>query len=117
VLAQVLALGDENPVCLVVSFPTGSDVSSLAITAGLDAGVPVMLWCRDQRGAAQFDADIPPHIYTRPLAELPTIVLRLRRDALRHPRPADHVGRHISLLWDDPDRVPPPTALQAPTPA
>jgi hypothetical protein len=116
-LAEVLALGDECPVCLIVSFSAEAGSLPTAITAGLVAGVPVMLWCRDGRCATQFEADIPQQMYARPLVELPALVLRLRQEAARHGVAADHLGRHLSLLWDDPDRIPPDHPLEAPAPA
>jgi vWA-MoxR associated protein C-terminal domain/vWA-MoxR associated protein middle region 0/Effector-associated domain 2 len=116
-LAQVLALGEESPVCLIVSFSAEAGSLPTAITAGLLAGVPVMLWCRDGRCAARFEADIPQQMYARPLLDLPALVLRLRQEATRPGHVAEHVGRHLSLLWDDPDRIPPDNPLEAPAPA
>jgi vWA-MoxR associated protein C-terminal domain/Effector-associated domain 2/vWA-MoxR associated protein middle region 0 len=113
-LAQVLALGDESPVCLIVSFSAEAGSLPTEITAGLVAGVPVMLWCRDGRCAARFEADIPQQMYARPLLDLPALVLRLRQEAVRPGRAGEHLGRHLSLLWDDPERIPPDSPLEAP---
>jgi hypothetical protein len=115
-LAQLLAPGEESPVCLIVSFSAAAGSPPTAITAGLVAGVPVMLWCRDGRFAARFEADIPRQMYARPLTDLPALVLRLRQEASRHGDP-EHLGRHLSLLWDDPERIPPDNPLEAPAPA
>jgi len=112
----VLTLGEEWPVCLIVSFAAEPGPLPTAIVAGLGAGMPVMLWCRDRRGAAQFEADIPQQMYARPLLDLPALVLRLRQEAARHGPVSDHLGRHLSLLWDDPDRLPPENPLAAPAP-
>jgi hypothetical protein len=113
----VFSHSDEWPVCLIVSFAAEAGPLPTAVVAGLGAGMPVMLWCRDARGAAQFEADIPQQMYARPLLDLPALVLRLRQEAARHGPVPDHLGRHLSLLWDDPDRLPPENPLAAPAPA
>jgi hypothetical protein len=117
VLAKVLTLGKDCPVCLVVPFSTEHDPVPPALAAGLSAGLPVMLWCRDARAADAFAARIRRELDTHALLHLPARVLRLRQDAAALGRRADHVGRHLSLLWDDPHRLPPDPELRAPAPA
>jgi hypothetical protein len=112
--ANVWALGDELP-CIIVPFAANADPLPVEVAAGLDAGIPIMLWCRDRRGAEQFEAEIPIQMYSVGLVRLPAMVLRLRREAAKQ-NSIDHLGRHLSLLWDDPERLPPNSTFAAPAP-
>jgi hypothetical protein len=107
--------GRETPVCLVLQVPEepGSDPGE-AVAAGLQAGVPVILWCRNHEVSARFDLTMTQLLTGRGVKELPSLVLQLRREAARFEGPGDHPGRHVTLLWDDADRVPPGKPLQAP---
>ncbi|MFE9020686.1 hypothetical protein ACFYNL_19285 [Streptomyces sp. NPDC007808] len=62
-------------------------------------GVPVLLWRRTS-GDHQELVSALRRCHTISLPELPEAVLWVRRES-RH-RPQDDVGRHITLLWDDP---------------
>lgn len=107
--------GHETPVCLVLQVPEepGCDPGE-AVAAGLQAGVPVILWCRNHEVSARFDLTMTHLLTGRGVKELPSLVLQLRREAVRFEGPGDHPGRHVTLLWDDADRVPPGKPLQAP---
>ncbi|MBO2458593.1 VMAP-C domain-containing protein [Actinomadura violacea] len=91
------------------------------LTAALNNGVPVMLWprtsctdaahhdCRGHRAAASLTAAIAG----APPADLPRIALDLRKEALQAPKDEPHCGRELTLLWDDPSRLPdPPLAME-----
>jgi vWA-MoxR associated protein C-terminal domain/vWA-MoxR associated protein middle region 0 len=87
------------PVCLpMMSTPDAAQCGN--ILAALDAGVPVMLWSRRP------DVDLRTGLTTLlpiRLAELPWRVLGFRREAEGD---ENHLARHLTLLWDDADRVP-----------
>jgi hypothetical protein len=69
------------------------------------AGVPVALWAR--RGEPPMvRAALADVLTSGPPANLPDRVWALRKQALRSPD-ATHMGRHITLLWDDPTRPSP----------
>jgi hypothetical protein len=121
---------DEYPVCLVLSAPArggrgarggwavpGAPKSGLdrAVRDGIEIGMPVMVWCRVPGLTDQFLVEMANQLNGRPLAELPAVVQRLRHEATLPGRTEDHLGRHVSLMWDDADRLPPSQALRAPT--
>lgn len=83
----------------------------------LNSGVPVALWPRfrctapdhascDRRKLADL---LRPTVDSAGFDELPGLVRRLRLEA-RFKRDKPHYGSRLTLLWDDPDRLPdPPT--------
>lgn len=96
----------DQPVCLVVLGASARHVAS-NIGAWLTAGLPVIAWCRTDEHAARFDADIPGVLVSGGIRALPAAVWRLRQDAGGVEAPSGHVGHHITLLWDEQDRLPP----------
>ncbi|MQY03793.1 VMAP-C domain-containing protein [Actinomadura macrotermitis] len=88
-----------------------------ALSAALKTGVPVMLWPRaacdpgHDDCAGRRDALVARVAAAHP-ADLPAVALALRREALVAPDAA-HCGRDLTLLWDDPSRLPdPPLAME-----
>lgn len=101
-------LVDHLPVAVAMAFPP-DDSASLAndeFTAALYAGVPIILWCREPALAEEFERGISALLAERSLAELPQLVLRLRRQAGRSTEQELRLGDHVTLLWDDADRIP-----------
>lgn len=108
---------DDYPVCLVLALPMprrGNDDRGGALVAAVERGVPVLIWCRLPRANSQFLVDMANHLRNRAIGEIPELVQRLRTDATVPLPTAEHLGRHISLLWDDYDRLAPTTAFRAP---
>jgi hypothetical protein len=106
---------ETKPVCLVIAMPDRAARQTLgAVRAGLDMGMPVMVWCRVPRLTPQFIIDMANELRGLPLEQLPAVVLRLRHGATVSGHAVDHPGRHVCLLWDDADRLPPSQALRAP---
>jgi hypothetical protein len=100
-------IGDDSPLCLALSFPptTHQPATPDELTVGLYAGTPIMLWCRDDRGHSRFASEMAELLAERRLMELPDLVLGLRRDAVRRGRTEGHLGLHLTLLWDNPERI------------
>lgn len=71
------------------------------LNALLYSGVPVVAWSRAGPGPAA--AALSALFDQAPLGSLPDRVRRARLEAADD----DHPGRHLTLLWDDPDRLPP----------
>ncbi|MFI7029787.1 trypsin-like peptidase domain-containing protein [Microbispora rosea] len=98
--------------CVVVFSETPGDA---VLTKGLDAGVPVMLWprasCADATpGECPYGSldTLALLVDTAALDGLPERVRRLRVDP-GHAR----CGPRLTLLWDDPTRIPdPPTFVE-----
>ncbi len=99
---------DAKPVCLVLMFPPGptAELGGQELAAGLHAGVPVVAWCRDGGDPGVFESEVTRFLSASGLAGLPQLALRLRQEAVRQGQPTDHVGLHLTLLWDDADRLP-----------
>ncbi|WP_433215749.1 hypothetical protein ACQP00_06455 [Dactylosporangium sp. CS-047395] len=110
-------LWEEPRICFMQEFPPGEDPTLAADELGvaLSMGLPVAVWCRPG-----FDPDaegrLDDLLDVSSVAELPGLILRLRREAARalggEPRP----GRHLALLWDEAGRWPeePAARWQAP---
>jgi hypothetical protein len=75
-----------------------------------DEGIPVALWLRrhPEGGAASASAALKRLVRDKSLESLHDQVWQLRKDALpaRH-KGLWHMGSHLTLLWDDPERLPP----------
>jgi hypothetical protein len=91
-----------------------------SLRAALSNGVPVMLWPRSRCGATVHD-ECHGHDVQDALAEavhgarpgdLPRLARDLRKRALVA-KDEPHCGRDLTLLWDDPSRLPdPPLAME-----
>jgi hypothetical protein len=114
-LSELLYDEEDSPFCLVLAAPPIRGCRpGHELDAGLHAGLPVVVWCRETRSHDRLRADIMG-LLDRGVLSLPAAVLRLRRDAVRLGKPADHLGLRLTLVWDDADRVPyTRTALRAP---
>jgi hypothetical protein len=66
--------------------------------------MPAAVWLRREACSRQ-DVETFLDGMLRPLPELPTKVRDQRLAGFASGKP-DHFGRHLSLLWDDPRRVP-----------
>jgi hypothetical protein len=85
--------------------------------AMLQAGIPVALWSRSHADTAHHTPDVRTKIaalvaHNAP-GDLPRVVHRERQQANDHSDTA-HLGNHLTLLWDDPNRVPPHWLLTTP---
>ena len=103
---------DEQAVCLVLSEPPGADSESgrQEYLAGLRAGVPVMIWHRGDCSDPAFKEAAADIVQDRELAGLLHRTEKWRNEALAMgPEGWDnHVGRHLAILFDDPERRPGP---------
>ena len=74
-----------------------SSLGGDAVSAGIRAGVPVIIWCRDKASAATFQNRLRAFLSLHRVADLPEFVQNLRRESLQV---GDPVGSHITLIWD-----------------
>lgn len=74
----------------------------------ISEGLPVLLWPRLSCGVAGNDYDIDELFAEKCLPNLPKAVQEARCWN------EQQVGRHLTLLWDDKDRLPPTVNLQSP---
>ncbi|TMQ92385.1 trypsin-like peptidase domain-containing protein [Actinomadura soli] len=99
----------------------GSRPVKSRLTAALNNGIPVMLWTRtpcdapshgDCRGHRVLD-ELTAAVGDKHPGDLPQVALALRKEALVAPKDKPHCGRDLTLLWDDPSRLPdPPLAME-----
>ncbi|MGW0580367.1 VMAP-C domain-containing protein [Streptomyces sp. NPDC002920] len=103
---------DRHAVCLVLSEPPGDDSGTgrREVLAGLRAGVPAMIWHRNDCSDPSFQDAIGEILQDRGLGSLEDRVRKWRKEALAlGPGGWDqHIGRHLAILLDDPDRKPTP---------
>ncbi|GAA2630634.1 trypsin-like peptidase domain-containing protein [Actinomadura fulvescens] len=90
------------------------------LSAALSVGIPVMLWRRHpcacdsgECAGERFLTELTTIIDKAHPDELPTLVMKLRKQARVPPGNADHCGNGLALFWDDPARNPdPPLAMR-----
>ncbi|MEU3465787.1 hypothetical protein ABZ721_38350 [Streptomyces sp. NPDC006733] len=102
---------DEHAVCLVLSQPPGGDETGRQeFLAGLRAGVPAMIWHRGDCADPLFREAVSQLVQDRGLGSLAERAAQWRKEALAlGPGAWDgHVGRHLAILLDDPERKPGP---------
>jgi len=84
-----------------------SGASIFRLISGL--GIPLAVWCRTDLKTTTNEAELDRVLGACCLESLLNTVKRERRAS--HQRPVkSHIGHHLSLLWDDPDLIPPKTA-------
>jgi hypothetical protein len=121
-LAASLAATARRGVLALVNPPVRVG-SNPVLKAGLDSGIPVMLWrripCQDHVQnldvtpcqGDMFQRDISAELAKSPIGELPELIRQLRVAAeVAHENEA-HVGKALTLLWDPPEL---PTHATAP---
>ncbi|MCW5318357.1 hypothetical protein GTQ43_32940 [Nostoc sp. KVJ3] len=86
-----------------------SDLERNALLSAIhSAGTPIIIWSRCElnslKNPEHFDA-----LLKKPLHELSTCVREQRRLGSDHEM---HLGNHLVLWWDDPNRIPPNPALE-----
>jgi hypothetical protein len=103
---------DPRVVTLILSEPPSprSRTWRHELEAGLRAGLPVVIWHRGGPPGGEFRDALSGLISDGGVAQLPLRAKQLRQEALRlEPESRkDHIGRHLTVLWDDPERKPGP---------
>lgn len=105
---------DLLPVCLVFTWRGANHLTRTlpaALGEALELGMPALLWCRNARLSDAFAAEFANQLNGLAVAQLVHRVHQLRREAAGR---AEHVGSHVCLLWDDPERSMPEQGLSAP---
>jgi hypothetical protein len=95
--------------------PPEHQAADSVLGAAVWAGMPVALWCREHHGEGGH-LQLTDLLAKGPLPRLPDHALQARREAGAPDAADDHCGHHLSLLWDDPSRLPEPRfGLSAPS--
>jgi hypothetical protein len=100
-------LSEPSVVVLAMAFPPEESLDLVfdELSAALYGGMPAVLWCRDDKLRPRFEHEVRELLNGHGLVELPTRVLQLRQRADETDNPAT-LGRHLTLLWDDAERMP-----------
>ena len=112
-------LSEDSTAVLALAFPPWGGMNDEADEhwVGLLAGIPVVAWCRDGRDPAQFVREVKD-LMAEDVTSLPRRTMELRRRALsgkRENAASGHLGLHLTLVFDDADRIPEPyVRLQPP---
>jgi hypothetical protein len=98
----------DTPVRIVLGFapPPANDLSSDEYAAAVHSGAPAIIWCRDGRSADAFESELRRLIDDHALLVLPDLIHRYRQEAHYPDAQPNHLGRHLTLVWDDFDRKP-----------
>ncbi|MGI5207359.1 effector-associated domain 2-containing protein [Spirillospora sp. CA-108201] len=113
-----MLLSEPSSVCMAMAFPPREDgPDSAELRAALQAGAPIVTWCRRGRDPERFAREFQD-LLDKGAMDLPDAVLALRRQALRTlggNGGGDHLGLDLTLVFDDADRMPEPyVRLNAP---
>jgi hypothetical protein len=103
--ARLRRISNRQWGCL--GFPPSDDKDRLDVlrSAGIELGAPAILWYRGSGAGGVPIAELETMFADTPLPALPAKVLDLRQEASEY-GDAEHCGRFIALLWDDPHRRP-----------
>ncbi|MCL7427653.1 hypothetical protein [Streptomyces sp. YS415] len=105
----VAGLLDEEHVAAVLSEPPeeGRPHGCLEFRTALRTGYPVVVWHRTSESTTEF-RQVLSELFAGGFADLLPRITRFRRQAaaLGSGAPEHHIGRHLAVLWDDPDRKP-----------
>jgi hypothetical protein len=90
-------------VCVAIPYlPAGAATESAMYDVCLDAGIPIAIWPRQSKGLINED-ELKEQIKCSMLAALPGHIRALRLEAISC---ETHLAKHLTLLWDDPRRIP-----------
>jgi uncharacterized protein (UPF0147 family) len=81
-------------------------------TAILKAASPIALWARCNCAHWDQVAEMDELLLAGPLMALSEMVWKKRQDADLADQPANHLGSHLALLWEDPYRLTPDALAQ-----
>lgn len=106
---------DDLLLCLAIGHAPQAypDRARDLVRIGWAGGVPIMLWCRDDREFSEFRSAVQDMLRAGGLSGLPEQVHRLR-NLPEGAADRGHLGRQLTLLWDDADRGLDDVALRAP---
>ncbi|MCP4701397.1 MAG: hypothetical protein GY862_31760 [Gammaproteobacteria bacterium] len=111
--AAAFCLRHPKVICAALAFQpeANKDHGQNILLSAIKHGVPIILWSRQADDPVK--ADMKNLLDDAALAQLPESLQRKRQDAWG--KKTEHTSDcHLSLLWDDPNRIPPEPAYAAP---
>lgn len=105
--------GDVVAVKLTEVLPSETKKRTFIMRAFHDAGIPVALWMRPEAKNLGSCDEALTNICNacNSWSDLPKVI-KQKRCEVRQQELDTHIGNHLSLLWDDPNIVPPITKLE-----
>jgi hypothetical protein len=100
-----IKLNLENKIGLKLACSPAQAKLNDLFTAILRSATPIAIWTRCDRPNPNCGAIIDQLLCSQPLGQLSESIHRLRKEA--DAETDDHIGLHLSLLWEDPHRIPP----------
>ncbi|WP_338073242.1 effector-associated domain 2-containing protein [Kibdelosporangium phytohabitans] len=107
-LRQLTSYFEREPVVVahvLAAPPAATPASFDEVAVGLRAGIPVMVWHREDCGIEEFVATAKDLLHAEAPGRLLDRVRLVRADAFANDARQPHVGSHLAVLWDDPERV------------
>jgi vWA-MoxR associated protein C-terminal domain/Effector-associated domain 1 len=97
--------------CVLIGSPICSEVEPRTvpeIDAILEIGVPIVIWVRrpPDTDPSRLRGSLTDLVRKGSLRDLYDVVWKKRRDEYQDQQPPEHLCRNISILYDNPDRLP-----------
>jgi hypothetical protein len=105
----------EDDICLVFTFiPSATQKSrkSDIFSTIVDEGVPVVLWSRHSVSLST-ENEIMQALFSQNRLSMPEMLLAIRKE---HRKDDQHLSHYITLLWENPDHLPPDLDTKANAP-
>ncbi|MDF2258796.1 VMAP-C domain-containing protein [Streptantibioticus ferralitis] len=100
-----VSVQDEPDVsALVLSAPPDAEEGRNELMAAIRAGVPAILWHRENCSARSFQLSVERLLFQGSLKDLPSRIGRLQHTAATEQSDDAIALRDVTLLWDDPSR-------------
>ncbi len=108
-LAALLRAEQKIGIQAACALPLEEDQKELLFGAIHDAATPIAIWfiCDDDIPNLEDNIPILKELTNTRLGELPDYIKKQRLFAYAKKRPEQHLGYHLSILWENPYRLPP----------
>lgn len=108
-LAALLRAEQKIGIQAACALPVEEDQKELLFGAIHDAATPIAIWfiCGDDIPNLEENILIFKELTNTPLGKLPDYIKKQRLFAYAKKPPEQHLGYHLSILWENPYRLPP----------
>jgi hypothetical protein len=108
-LAALLRAEQKIGIQAACALPLEEDQKELLFGAIHDAATPIAVWfiCDDDIPNLEDNVPIFKELTNTPLGKLPDYIKKQRLFAHAKKPPEQHLGYHLSILWENPYRLPP----------
>lgn len=108
-LAALLRAEQKIGIQAACALPLEENQKELLFGAIHDAATPIAVWfiCGDDIPNLEDNIPIFKELTNTPLGKLPDYIKKQRLAAYAKKRPEQHLGYHLSILWENPYRLPP----------